>query len=486
MTDVADVIAVTGEKMVLKLTGAEVVEGPVTVSFEAFDDQQLIVRAVWTEKLTAEAGPEVDGLPSVNIPWKVNIDGSFSMPPNAVSILFSVKGVSGLKASNRARLSAFKITSNATLRDIMLHEFAKRGANGFELDEAPLQKVMDGLTPQQQKLLATHDGGPAGQRLVVFITLQPENNLRMHADVVGEGISVKPNATFTVFHCQGASKPVTLICHTEHFVLNLRNPATQAHVAVSGGFKPELVRDNPKPPLHKIGSFANTDSHFRIWSRIFASNGKDIMRGNMMHGQINTIGCWMLFRNFNWPRSKSDEFDRIYVKLHRRNQNRQAEEALAAAGYDAPRTATQCSSPQKFYWFDRNFAYPRFFRHIVGVRYFAREFREEFCANNRNTHGLVFENQMEFAEAERFALQAGDNGFITHDGESRRVTDKTFEPDDSLWGPNILGFKTADGFIGTGGDFDATTVQPNTWADLFLFRADDLPVRPVKPTFFFP
>jgi len=482
-----DVIAVTGEKIVLKLTGADVVQGPVTVSFEAFDDEEVIVRDFWEEKLTAEAGPEIDGLPSVNIPWRVNVNGSLTMPEQAVSILFTVKGISGLKASNRTRLSAFKVTSNPTLRDIMLHEFAKKGAKGFELDEGPLKKVLDELTPQQRKLLATHNGGPAGQRLVVFITLQPENNLRMHADIVGEAISVKPNATFTVFHCQGAGKPVTLICHTAHFVLNLRNPATLAHVSESGGFKPALARDNTEPPLHKIGSFANEASHFRIWSRIFASDGEDIMPGNMMHGQINTIGCWMTFRNFNWPRSKSDEFDRIYVKLHRQDKTKATEAALAAQGYDAPATATQSSSPQKFYWFDRNFAYQRFFRQIVGVRYFAREFRGIFCSNNRNTHGLVFEKQLELAETERFALQEGDNGFITHDGESRRKIDTKFKPEDSLWAPNILGFKTADGFVPTVGNFkDLEALQPRTWADLFLFRADDLPVRPVKPTFFIP
>ena len=202
-----------------------------------------------------------------------------------------------------------------------------------------------------------------------------------------------------------------------------------------------------------------------------------------MHGMINTIGCWMLFRNFNWPRSKSDEFDRIYFKLHRQDKTKATEEALAALGYDAPATATQSSSPQKYYWFDRNFAYQRFFRHIVGVRYFSREFRGVFCANNRNTHGFLFENQIDFAEMEGFAAQEGDAGFIAHDGESRRAVDKKFEPDDSLWGPNILGFQTADGFVSTGNEFDPTTVQPKTWADLFLYRADNLPVRPVKTSF---
>lgn len=492
MTDVEDVIAVTGEQLDLRLTGAEVTPGPVTVSFEFFDEEALIVRDFWSEKLTATAGPETDGLPTVLIPWRVNINGSFRMPPHPASISFTVNSVSGVKASNLLKIPAFKLTSEAKLRSIMLHEFAKQGARGFELNDEPLQKFVDDLTPQQRKLLATHKVGSAGNRLVVFITLQPQNALRMNADTCQTfAQSLRPNATFTVFHCQGPGKAVTLVCHTEHFVLNMLNPDTKRLVAAKpafNAFRADLARDTVAPPMFKIGSYCTQVSHFLLWSRIFSSDLKDAMPGNMMHGMINTVGCWMLFRNYNWPRAKTDDFDRIYVTLTRQDAGRARElSALSALGYDAKKTDTLSSSGQKYINFDRNFSYLKFFRHVVGVRYFSQEMFERVMVHDLNSHGLVFEKQFENLQATLHASKEGDAGFIAHDGESRRKTDKTFTPSDALWEPNALGFKTSLGFVPDKlSPIPPEVFAEKTWADLFIYRADALPVSPVTPAFFAP
>ena len=96
------------------------------------------------------------------------------------------------------------------------------------------------------------------------------------------------------------------------------------------GRKPNqwLSKATDAPKLFKIAALEpSSQCDGVMWSVILeAATGDNIMPGNSLHGMINTAGCWMLFRNFNWPRTEivnkpgvlvTDELDRIYRKVHR-------------------------------------------------------------------------------------------------------------------------------------------------------------------------
>ncbi|MDQ3001778.1 MAG: hypothetical protein M3Y08_11025, partial [Fibrobacterota bacterium] len=450
------------------------------------------------EAVDAVANPGAVG----RIPWTVNINGSFTMPKKpATSILsFAISGKtpSGkslqVKAGNRLRIPAFKVTPNEKLRRIMIHEFPKDDGKGtFGFDEAAVQAELDKLTAQQRKLLATLDPGPSGNRLVAFITLQKENDLRMHADICQpDAFSIKPNATFAVFHCQGAGKEVSLVCFVRHFVFNMINPETNTLVHQPQGKKKAdewLARVNPTPPVFKIGCFARlglTDGTF--WNRIYTPTGKTIMGGNTMHGMINTVGCWMLFRNFNFPKQNDagtpieDELDRILNRMvrHKKTFSKKAiRAALNNAGYDAP------DSGVKFIRFDANHAYAWFFREVVGARYFSKTFFGRGEANDKHAHQLTFAKSGNQADVDQFIKDNGDGPFIYHHIEDRLKEDKSFKFDDSLLGPNALGFQACKRFCdGFDKNLKASEVADRTWADLYIYRADDLPVKQFKQAFF--
>jgi hypothetical protein len=512
MADLQDVIAVTGEKVFLLLQGSAPVTGPVDVSFQLrTEGPDIITLDFWTESLVAEAADPVANPGAVGrIPWTVNLNGVFTMPKSpAISVIFfSISGKSAagplqVKAANRLKIPAFKVTPNAKLRRIMIHEFPKPdGKGGFGFDEDAVQAELDKLAPEQRKLLATLDPGPTGNRIVLFITLQNENNLRMHADTCHDKTkgepptSIKPNATFTAFHCQGPGKEVSVICMARHFVLNMINPRTNTLIRGSqGGKKGDawLARSNPTPPLFKVGCFAKSGSFTTdgvLWNRIFAPNGKNIMGGNTMHGMINTVGCWMLFRNYNFPKQNDagipieDELDRILNRLLRDGASKKTVlAALAKVGYDAP------DSGGKFTRFDANHAYAWFFREAVGIRYFSETFFGKRDANDKFAHQLVFSKNADRATVEAFCSENGDgddpNKFIYHHIEERRKKDKSFVFDNSLIGPNALGFQTCKDFVDNlKKDLPADQVQDRTWADLYIYRADDVSVKNMKPAYF--
>lgn len=508
MANPNDVLAVTGEQVFLIVLGTEPVTGPVDVSFRLRSDgPDIITLDFWDESLVAQApDPKVDPPNAVaRIPWTVNINGDFKMPksPSVSILVFSVQGKSAsgkpvqLQAGNRLLIPAFKVTPNPKLRRLMLHEFPiADGLGGFKFDEDTVQAELDKLTPQQRKLLATLDPGPTGNRLVTFITLQKENDLRMHADICqDEPFSIKPNATFAVFHCQGGGKEVALVCLVRYFVFNMINPETNTLVhQPQGGKKADdwLARSNPAPPVFKIGCFARaglTDGV--LWNRVFTPKGKNIMGGNTMHGMINTIGCWMLFRNFNFPKRNGagqpmeDELDRILNRMTRHTDKfkpKQIKAALAAAGYDQPVPS------QKFLGMDRNHAYSWFFREVVGVRYFSKTFFGSRSANDKFAHQLTFSKDFDQAAIDAFIAENGDGAdpkFIYHHIEERQKEDKSFKFDDTLLGPNALGFQTCKRFCDAfAKDLPKGDVPDRTWCDLYIYRADDLPVKQFKQAFF--
>jgi hypothetical protein len=500
MANPVDVIAVTGEKVFLILEGTEPVTGPVEVSFQLrTDGPDIITLDFWTESLVAEAADQTVNPSAVGqIAWTVNINGSFTMPksPELSILFFSISGktASGaplqVKAGNRLRIPAFKVTPNDRLRRIMKHEFAKQvGLFEFEFDEAPVQAALDELAPEQRSLLAHLDPGSTGNRLVTFITVQKEDNRLMHADTCPSSFNpplppntIKPNATFMVFHCQGVGKEVALVCFTRFFVLNMINPSTFALMRGPQGGKSAdvwLSRSNPAPPVFKIGAFnrANfTDGVY--WNRVFTPKGKNIMGGNTMHGIINTVGCWMTFRNSNFPKVNSDgvpievEMDRILNQMTRATRvNLPAiVAALANVGYDSP------TSLPKMMDFDGNYAYTMFLRELVGLKYFTKNGLNQIqAANDEFAHQLFFSNSFKVEACKTFAAQMGNDGNVYHDLDEALKVDPNFKLDTTFIVENALGFKACKKFVdGVNVDIAAADVEDSTWCDLYLYRADDI------------
>jgi len=293
-----------------------------------------------------------------------------------------------------------------------------------------------------------------------------------------------------------------------------------------------MQKSNEEPVLYKLGAHlpkpdpdsGGSGGHDGvIWSSAFRPDGKSIMPGNFIHGIVNTKGCWMLFRNYNWPKSVANGFDRVY-HLWRRTDDRPPRgrergpevfrgspttirplEAITDPNgqkYDfnnhpAVPPAGQSSSFEKFIAFDKNFAHLWFYHEIVGIKYFSTTFfhtvkryvkdRSVRFINDRNPHGLIFENTFPLDDAKRpppFNLPE-EGTFAGYDPKDRSIEDKrTFQPDDSLWRDNALGFRTSAGFVGTLGfekQVRPDVLQTKSWADLFFYKEDDVDLRPGSP-----
>lgn len=505
MADVQDVLAVTGEKVFLLIQGTEPVTGPVEVSFtHKTTPPDIFTLDFWDENLVAEAVdpaiPEQAGAAG-RIPWTVNINGVFTMPdsPALTTISFSINAkTSGgkplnVKAGNRLKLPAFTVTANKKLRELMTHEFHKPDGPGtFVFDDTEVKAELDALTAQQRKLLATSDPGASGNRLVTFITLVKESDRRMHADLSSDDVfSIKPNATFKVFHVQGPDKPVALVCFTRFFVFNMINPETNGLVhRAQGKLKPDewLARTNPTPPKFHIGCFARpffTDGVH--WNRVYTPDGKNVMGGNTMHGMINTVGCWMLFRNYNFPKNDAsgapveDKIDRVLNRFIRHIKavgKKKAIEELAKVGYDD-------FEGRKMIGRNVNHAYARFFREVVGVRYFSKTMFKSNVANDKFAHQEIFAKSMPDSVIEQYVKDHGDGEFIYHDADDRLRADKAFKVDDTLLGPNVLGFQTCKRFTdGFSKELKKAELPDRTWTELYIYRSDDLAVKQLKQAFF--
>jgi hypothetical protein len=438
--------------------------------FEPADDDtrtEKITRK-FSEKLQCEPSKLRDGSTAAKafrIAWVVKSGPQNEPPPYDVT--FSVTGKSkadpkqGVSASSTDVLSVprIKVTANKTLRNLMLHEFNKPDDS---FDQQPLDDFLATLTPQQRRLLLNAKvKKPDEGRLIVFATFysldKAKKNL-MGADMcphAGPRPLVHPNASFSVFHVRGPGKDVALALHTEFLVINRSNTFVSAEdkkngtprntptwlmgpQTVSGKSLPSPQWLDPKleaPLQYKLAVWvpATTASNVDegvIYLYPLTPTGGTFMPGNGWHGMINTIGCWMLFRNFNWPRDKFKDFNHVYNDIYRRQREREAgfkaklaamkppvknedidakipklpqswrdrltnpgkpltpdeqkdaahdtfvktfEDALADLGYNvrSPAPAGTSTSIQKFAIFDRNFAYAWFQRHIVGVKAFS-------------------------------------------------------------------------------------------------------------------
>ena len=294
----------------------------------------------FTEKLTATPVPLRDppnakGLVASRIQWQVNLNHDPALEARTAVLVAVVRGTavaSGRRIVAQVRdflfVQAIDVTADPKLTRIMLHEFAKPDGADFVFDPKPAEDFVRALAVQQKKVLCKVAQEKPGGRLVVFVTFYDtaKKALRMFADNGGGNHSIRPNATFTVFHCRDVENGgVTLVCHTEHFVVHMLNGSTQKWIRGREGPKRRVANEymqksTPDPIEYKIAAHLPADAGGHdgvIWCSIFRPNGKSIMPGNFVHGIVNTLGCWMLFRNYKWPRSVALEFDRVY-RLGRR------------------------------------------------------------------------------------------------------------------------------------------------------------------------
>ena len=522
-----DGVVVLGETLSLFVESEQAFDPAVNVSFRAFftDASGADREFTFSEALQAVPAPaRTPGRAASRIEWVANLDKGRNPEAEGrdCTVIFTVSGagVDGRRvvsqSTDRIVIRPIVITSDPRLTRIMVHEFSRPKAapapdddDPFEFDPAPLQAYLASLSPQQKKLLLNLDVAKPEGRLVVFMTVYAQKPLRMEADFGRVG-SVHPNATFSVFHCAGPDKGVTLICHTEHFLINLRNGRTNVWLHGPQKGKPArewLKKTNPAPPQFRIGSMLpRRFCDGVIWSRIFTAGGQDIMRGNTMHGFVNTNGCWMLFRNYNWPVDRADKFDVIYRK-HLRLANPDLDAELAKQGYDVPLFADDPavqvdaarSSFIKFQDFDRNNAYVWFFHDIVGIKYFSNMWRFSSVrwVHDFRTHGRIFFNSFPADKVGALPLFGlPEEGTLAYHDDIQRQDDdraarnaldpaaraasKPFVADNTLWRENALGFKTAEGFLpetnGIFGNLTRAQAERFTWADLYVYAEDDVDI----------
>jgi len=440
------------------------------------------------------------------------------------------KGESGklLRSSwtNPIRVTEIVLTDDPALRAIMVHEFSIKDRNGkIVFDEKPLREVIRNLTSAQKHLLVNYDLKKRDGRLVVFATFQPSDPTHspryMEADWTNKAVTcVYANANMAVFACR-PKKPPMLVCYTEHvFLYPTPNPDYwKAHPDKRPPFqrtidgkapKDWLDRNNPKPPRCVAASLCLHDVIGRdglptggtdgvIWSRLFTPAGEDIMPGNSVHGMINTKGCWMLFRNYNWPVQDRDRMRAIYLHYARHGFPREKRSSDYLGTYNW----------YKFRKYDKNYAYNFFFRWIVGVKFFSKQAQYFSRANLYKTHGLEREIELpsrakdipqEFITGEDDDLKQGyryydvdmkhEPKYYEDDGASQRALDppgdqdKHYNPENgNLWTKNKLGFQTAQGFMPGRwqGSLSKQQVEDLSWSDWYFFKPDDVSLSKALP-----
>jgi hypothetical protein len=247
-----------------------------------------------------------------------------------------------------------------------------------------------------------------------------------------------------------------------------------------------MQRSTPNPMKYLLGAALPTASHDAvIYFVVCQADGKSIMGKNYVHSVVNTHGCWMMFRNFNWPATQADAFELLYRK-DRDNKAGNIPAALAALGYDdAGQAGIRSNSETKWFFYDRNFAYFWFCKEIVGINYFSKLSwleRDRFprhpfppgqfrSMNEHNTHERVFEKGFPLVEASNWrSFQPGL--FAYHDAGD----DPKFKATDALFGVNALGFRTSAGFAAT--SFPTNIPPDRAWADLYFYKEDGVDVRP--------
>jgi hypothetical protein len=521
------------------------------------DPNAAIPRIFFTEKLTAVPAPLGDppqGKVGAAIKWKVNLNNDPKLESDTAVLVARVRGLTLAGARQVAVVreqlfvQAIQVTTDPKLTRIMLHEFATQDPSGnFVFDPAPADKFVQSLSLQQKKLLcdtamqvvaeqAADSSKPKG-KLVLFITLydQTKKARLMCADNLEGRQAIRANATFSVFHCGDPAvdgspplqRGIVLVLHTEFFVVNTANThagGTSAWIRTkaANGLTPNQYMDkaNPKPLRFHVAALRpaggsdipngktdpqtglprrGVDQFGVIWHGFYDSTGKNIMPGNTLHGMINTHGCWMLFRNYNWPESQRNDFEIVYRSILRRDRKLTAdlEFALDVLGYDVHtdlKNPAADSSFMKFASFDRNYAYLWFHHEILGIKYFSQNHvrrgkRDEVLpivdentrANDFEPHGKRVVKQFPIADPSRKAkFTAPDEaGFTYYDVSVRKTHDASFRDTDAvvdaLFVNNALGYRVSQGFVGfVAGQLTAAQIKTRSWADVYFYRESDV------------
>lgn len=399
------------------------------------------------------------------IPWVVDIPGG--APRRAFEVSYRVLEAGGPEHAESLQelvVRTIKLTRKPTLLRIMLHEFAKEVGGKPAFDPGVPEQFIDELTPQQRKLLFTA-GTAEKPRLVVFVTftpkvaLGPDKKVRrrrhpMAADACRhrdpfEGVDINDtkkvpdlakakditaarrradlmwsNSSFSVFRCAGPKKDVTLVCHTEHFLMNPYNTREVFKGSHNGAKSPDwLSKSNATPPrfMVQVGMPAFGESfnfYGAMWQQVLRGDGTNLMKGNFLHSMINTNGCWMLFRNYNFPVKFRETLSIEGIMALRwppawdgaggtRGTVPKWADLLKSLGYDAKSgddlDDQTVGSELKAPLFDRNFAAVWFAHDILGIRYWGGH----SSLNDYRTHGLGTD-----AELKTFPLQRKFGGIL--------------------------------------------------------------------------
>ncbi len=501
--NVTERFAAVGEEVTLIFEGSDAMAGAANITFSAFalpDDATTTTAGLkpvtWSESLTVTGTKpgQTQGTVQSLVKWTAGVESSKKTVPEATNlIMVAASGTTSngkpvtCVSKTQARVPGFVVTTEQQIHEIMLHEFWTKSGNSYVFDPKPAQQFLASLTPIQRSILIQYpkEASSSG-RLVVFITLRgPRPDHPMYADYVdGTRQVVIANADFTVFHCSKPGNRVTLVMHTEHLCVNKHNAKTADFFrSLPSSALSTTVGTSRQRPRYFLAANLAEFAHGQIYNSVLAASGQSIMGGNYLHGMINTQGCWMLFRNFNWPRAKAAEFFRIYIDRLREDGSPSAETAaradIAALGYDAAQASgggasLMSSSWDKFNCWDRNYAYGFFFDRVVGLKFLSSKCRtwrskagvraDIDTVHLYNTHGDVFEKQ--FPVIERFPKGQPD-GNRFHDWYLKNGEHEV-PPPPNLWQPNVLNFQTAKGCAGQGA---ASTCS---WADLFFFLPEGL------------
>ena len=496
-------IAVVGQPMSLTFESSKDMAGPVAASFiaheltsdAATDVSEQPVAASWTETLDTKPAPggAKAGTKRWIASWTAGVESKKAKIPDKTHLVRVVlrksqgAGSTQAPALNLVRVPGIAVTDNPDLHEIMIHEFAKPSGASWAFDAEPLRAFIGTLTPEQRSLLCSYDR----DRLVVFISLRGHKLDRpMYADNCGiQGTdrrrSVLSTADFSVFHCSKKGNRVVLVCHTEYFCMNAGNsvkepdrPDTRKLLAAAyHGLSP--AAKTPRKYLlaaepHDLVVYMrllNGGGPLQVRTGTVAT-GESVMGNNYIHGIVNTMGCWMLFRNYNWPIPVRDRFLSIYIRDYRStNKEDVARLKLAHLGYDVETaTATHSSSIEKWRDWDQNYAYSFFLERVVGIAFFSRSDFEDpppYRPNLHRTHGHVaagpamqFDDKA-FPVGRRFP--GNSEGYDFHNKQKAAFSGnlKWKTNRDYVWQQNALGYKTARGW-------------GYPFADCYIYNADGI------------
>ena len=348
------------------------------------------------------------------------------------------------------------VTKNEKMLRIMRHEF--RDPQG-KFDPKPATEYLGTLLPEQVKLLQSYPREKyiGKDRLVVFITaLKNAPNKEMCADMGTGTPAVKSNAKFAVFHCD-TKKTITLVCYTEEFFLSLNHPKLDA-------------RKETTPTVYKLSAMDMSQdkegNHVSIFNRISLTNGDALSGGslnppkypNSIHGMINSTGCWMLFRNYNWYKPKQLDFVKAYLRYRKDEKMGKTTDwlgMLQALGY---RETEGVSAKQRFLAWEANWAYARFLKDIVGIDYFSNS----KYVNDLNTKDDVYRPVFPAGNA-----GVADNHHSVKGAREQKGTSFTMA-ETLLKNGNALGFPPATKFAPFWGKH-TVDLEKTSWADLYVY-----------------